>query len=145
MSESMYAAGASVRTAPLARRVARVIPPVTPASEQASSTSHAAERIASWAASADVASCTILKAPLRAGETAATGFARKEAELRHVFAQLGVVEARTLHRRLVTASSGDELAQLFLRLTVERRDRLLQFLADTRRRNARNARQNGAL
>lgn len=78
----------------------------------------------------------ILDAPLAPGETAMTGFQRKEAELGAVFATLSVLESRALHARLVAPKPGDELAHKFARLTVERRARLMAFLADCRRREA---------
>ncbi|HEV7554679.1 MAG TPA: ATP-binding protein [Kofleriaceae bacterium] len=68
-------------------------------------------------------------------ETIEMCFARKEHELGTLFAALPVVEARALHRRLVRdPAPGDELAVLFSRLKVERRRRLVDFLADARRR-----------
>ncbi len=78
----------------------------------------------------------ILDAPLFAGEAASVGFARKERELRGAFKQLLVVEAHLLHKRLANPARGDRLAEKFVRLTAERRSRLLQFLADARRRAA---------
>jgi len=78
----------------------------------------------------------ILDAPLALGETAAVGFARKEHELGAAFAALSVLESRAMHARLSTVKQGDELAHKFARLTVERRGRLLNFLADARRREA---------
>jgi hypothetical protein len=76
----------------------------------------------------------ILDAPLLAGETAAAGFDRKERELAAAFAQLPVLAARGLHMRLANPRSGDSLVDKFSRLTIERRTRLLNFLADARRR-----------
>ncbi|HEU0036389.1 MAG TPA: hypothetical protein VFQ53_37510 [Kofleriaceae bacterium] len=78
----------------------------------------------------------ILEAPLALGETAAAGFARKEHELGNAFAQLSILEARTLHARLANPKTGDALAERFSRLTSERRNRLLAFLGDARRRAA---------
>ena len=78
----------------------------------------------------------ILDAPLLAGETAAAGFTRKERELAAAFAQLSVLAARGLHMRLANPRQGDALAEKFARLTIERRTRLLDFLADARRRAA---------
>ncbi len=79
----------------------------------------------------------IITAPLRDGETAATGFARKEAELRGAFAAVGIVESLALHARLVNPRPEDPLATAFARLTADRRLRLVEFLADARRRAAR--------
>ena len=78
----------------------------------------------------------ILDAPLAPGETAMVGFARKEHELGAVFAQLNVFESRAMGTRLANPKAGDELANKFARLTVERRSRLLNFIADARRRAA---------
>ena len=78
----------------------------------------------------------ILDAPLAPGETTMTGFARKEHELGAVFAQLTVFESRAMHARLANPKLSDELATRFARLTIERRSRLLSFLADARRRAA---------
>ena len=69
-------------------------------------------------------------------ETLLTGFARKEAELRASFAALTVNEAREIHKRLSISHPSDLLAQKFKRLTAERRARLINFLADARRRAA---------
>ena len=84
----------------------------------------------------DAALIAILEAPLHAGETALIGFARKEAELRSAFAALSVIESRALQARLANPRSGDLLAAAFMRLTAERRARLINFLADARRREA---------
>lgn len=85
---------------------------------------------------ADGALIAILDAPLGTTETALAGFARKEHELGAQFATLSVLECRALHLRLANPQHGDELANKFARLTVERRVRLLTFLADARRREA---------
>jgi hypothetical protein len=90
----------------------------------------------SWSASNDVALRAILEAPVRPSETAAIGFARKETELRGVFAKLTVLDARMLQSRLSSPKPGDQLADAFQRLTGERRARLINFLADARRREA---------
>ncbi len=81
----------------------------------------------------------ILDAPLEHDETAAVGFARKERELGVAFASLTIIEARTMHARLAAPKANDELANKFGRLTIERRGRLVAFLADARRREAVNA------
>jgi len=78
----------------------------------------------------------ILDASLLPGETAQVGFARKERELGGMFAALSILDARALHARLANPKHGDELANKFARLTFERRGRLLDFLADARRRQA---------
>ena len=78
----------------------------------------------------------ILDAPLHPGETAQLGFLRKEHELGAIFVKLSVLEARALQTRLANPKQGDELANKFARLTIERRQRLISFLADARRREA---------
>ena len=78
----------------------------------------------------------ILDAPLAIGETALIGYARKERELIAVLTTLSVLESRALHLRLSTPRHADELANKFARLTIERRTRVLHFLADARRREA---------
>jgi len=90
----------------------------------------------SWSSSSDVALLTILEAPLYCYETAAVGFARKEAELRQVMSLLTVAESRALQSRLSNPKPGDQLAELFMRMTADRRARLINFLADARRREA---------
>jgi hypothetical protein len=84
----------------------------------------------------DACFTAILEAPLQVGETTHFGFARKEAELVAAFAKLSVLESRALHARLSNPRSGDQLAAAFLRMTYERRARLINFLADARRREA---------
>ena len=76
----------------------------------------------------------ILDAPLASGESALAGFQRKEHELGTLIATLSATACHALHERLATPQHGDELAHKFARLTVERRTRLLDFLADARRR-----------
>ena len=88
------------------------------------------------ASTLDARLLAILDAPLAPGETAKTGFARKESELLAVLATLPVLDARTLQARLSRPTTTDVLASTFARLTIERRTRLLSFLADVRRREA---------
>lgn len=84
----------------------------------------------------EAAFIAIIEAPLQFGETAQFGFARKEAELRTAFASLTVIEARALQMRLSNPRNGDQLAAAFIRVTRDRRERLVNFLADARRREA---------
>jgi len=70
------------------------------------------------------------------GETLDAAFRRKEHELGAVFARLSVAESRALHRRLSVPAQDDLVAARFGQLIVERRGRLLAFLADARRREA---------
>ena len=75
----------------------------------------------------------ILDSPT-AAETIEATFRRKERELGEIFAGLTVLESRALHKRLSDAR--DPLAIRFGRLVCARRERLLAFLADARRREA---------
>jgi hypothetical protein len=97
------------------------------------SSSPAAKRT-TWQTSCDVALLAILEEPLRSDETALAGFARKEAELRHALSLLTVAESRALHMRVSNPRTGDHLATSFTRLTAERRARIINFIADARRR-----------
>jgi hypothetical protein len=89
-----------------------------------------------WSASCDVALLAIIESPLGPDETTASGFARKEHELRRALSVLTVPEARALHARLSNPAPDDPLAKAFTRLTADRRGRLINFLADARRREA---------
>lgn len=81
----------------------------------------------------------VLKATPMFGETIEAAFTRKENEARALMSQLTVMQARTLHGRLKNPSTGDELTEAFGRMVASRRDRLLAFLADARRREALTA------
>ena len=91
---------------------------------------------ASPSLSCDAALLAVLTSPLHPGETAFGGYQRKEHALRAAFAALSVLAARALHARLSACRADDALALAFSRLTIERRTRLLTFLADARRREA---------
>jgi hypothetical protein len=78
----------------------------------------------------------VLDAPLMPGETAHFGFQRKEREFVAVLATLTILEAHHLRGRLANPHADDQLALKFARLTIERRTRILAFVADTRRRYA---------
>jgi hypothetical protein len=120
MSESIYTAfPARTRTLRLAR-----------------GSSAALQTPQTIASSEDATLLGILAAPLALGETAQLGYLRKECELRAAFAALPVARARALHARLATPRPGDTLAARFGALVVERKHRLLVFLADARRREA---------
>ncbi len=93
-------------------------------------------RTVTLAASIEARLVGLIDAPLAPGETAMTGFARKETELGTAFAQLTILDAGALHKRLSINAAGDALAAKFARLTVDRRNRLLTFLANARRREA---------
>ncbi len=132
MTHSIF--GSIAKPQPLA-----LVPPNAPLSTRPTTREVAPAHVPqkpTWSSSSDVALLAILEAPLGAGETAATGFARKERELRHVLGTLSVFESRALHSRLAQPKAGDALVQAFQRLTGERRSRLIAFIADARRREA---------
>src|SRR5436305_929564 len=79
----------------------------------------------------------IITAPVPAGQTAMEGYRDKEIALLGVLSQRTVLESRALHARLANPTASDVLAMTFMRLTVERRTRVLAFLADARRRAAK--------
>lgn len=70
------------------------------------------------------------------GESMEVGYRRKERELMSTFAALSVLDAYELHRRLSVLVPDDPIARRFQRLIVPRRERLLAFLRDARRRAA---------
>jgi hypothetical protein len=84
----------------------------------------------------DAALCAICETPVHGHETAAVGFARKEAELRAAIAALSILDARELYARLSASFDGDDVVAAFARLTPERRARLIAFAGDARRRAA---------
>lgn len=79
---------------------------------------------------------TILHARPEPGETLDHAFRRKELAIAGVFEALSIAASREMHRRLSNPRPGDALATRFALLVVERRGRLLAFLADARRREA---------
>ncbi|MBX3158453.1 MAG: hypothetical protein KF773_20965 [Deltaproteobacteria bacterium] len=76
----------------------------------------------------------IIVAPLEGGATA--GYAQKEALLRAEMEQLSHAESRTLALRIRQASADDPLTAPLQRWTAERRGRIIDFLEDSRRREA---------
>lgn len=78
----------------------------------------------------------VLECASEPGERFEMAFRRKEQELMAAFAQLSVVDAMELHRRLSLCVDDDGIAARFCRLISERRARLLAFLACARRREA---------
>jgi hypothetical protein len=68
------------------------------------------------------------------GETIDAAYRRKERDLGQLFASLTRAEASVLHRRLSDPDPGDGVAAAFARLVVDRRTRLLAFLAEAPRR-----------
>lgn len=73
------------------------------------------------------------------GERLEFAFRRKELELMAVFDQLSLADSRELHRRLTLMLADDPIAKMFVRLVPGRRQRLLAFLFDARRRAALGA------
>jgi len=73
-----------------------------------------------------------------AGETIEIAYRRCESQLGALFAKLSPLQARALKLRLEQPREGDILATRFNRLVVQRRQRLLAFLGDARRRDALN-------
>ncbi len=67
-------------------------------------------------------------------ETIDAAFRRKEQQVGDVFAALSPSDARALLERLEAGRDADSLSKHFSRFAVERRQRLLAFLADTPRR-----------
>ena len=84
----------------------------------------------------DTRLAAVIDAPLPYGQTAMEGYRDKEIQLVGILCRLSIMESRALHARLSNPRPSDELATKFMRLTVERRGRLLNFLADARRRAA---------
>ena len=70
------------------------------------------------------------------GQAIRDAFMHKEVRLLALFAGLAPAESSALHRRLAHPDPADAIAARFLRLDVGRRDRLLAFLRDARRREA---------
>jgi hypothetical protein len=83
----------------------------------------------------------ILEDDAHTGEPAFVRFGRKEQQLAEAFAALPVLDQRALHTRLSKVREGDLLADRFSRMAVDRKTRLLNFLADARRRAAQAAAQ----
>lgn len=84
----------------------------------------------------------ILEAPAPAHLTSSHAFKLREEALLFVMSALTIAQSKRLHTRLVAQMSDDALAAAFqLRLVGDRRNRILQFLAQAPRRQAlRNAR-----
>lgn len=105
-------------------------PEVAPREPQTNTVTHICPRV-------EAALLEILEQPPDPKETIAIAFARKEAAVGDFFAELDVNTSRALHARLSSSRDGDQLVSAFVRMTPERRERLLVFLADVRRRQAR--------
>lgn len=78
----------------------------------------------------------VLEASPEYGGTIELAFRRKEQSLMSLFSALSPRDALALHARLASPREDDALAARFARLVRERRERLLAFLADARRREA---------
>jgi hypothetical protein len=79
----------------------------------------------------------LFDAPMLPGETLRSHYERKERALLAAFAMRTSLEAQQLHRRLSTPNPDDALSARFERLVVDRRTRVLTFLVDAPRREAR--------
>jgi len=77
--------------------------------------------------------------PIEPGEMHRAGNDRKERELLALLDTLTPVQALALRRRLANGRAGDPMVAAFARLIAERRNRVLAFLDDARRRAARRA------
>ncbi len=82
----------------------------------------------------------ILENPLQPGETISAGYQRLENELGRAFARLTIADARELQRRISNPTADDVLVARFGRMVLERRQRLIRFLADAPRRAAMQGR-----
>jgi hypothetical protein len=75
------------------------------------------------------------------GEGIAVLYDRREDELVQLFSGLTKEECLQLHQRLLTACTDDPVAKRFRRMMPRRRNRLLAYLADARRRETLAERQ----
>jgi hypothetical protein len=91
----------------------------------------------------DGALLAILDAAPAYGETIEAAFRRKEQQLLEAFAALSAEASRSLHARLCASAPDDAVAVRFARLVRDRRERLLAFLGDARRREALAASKGG--
>lgn len=134
-----------VETTPLARATPpRFVKHEAPASESpvATQPQTASPRVAATVDAHDLAILSVLDEPAAGGESADAFYRRKERELGAMFARLPVPDAVALARRLSTVTPGDILSARFSRLVADRRQRLIDFLDDAKRREAiENARQ----
>ena len=80
-----------------------------------------------------------LDAHKEAHETLDAAFRRKEHEIGAVFARLTPADSLALERRLNLSLAGDPIAARFSRLVAARRNRLVSFLSEMRRRQPRRA------
>jgi hypothetical protein len=74
-----------------------------------------------------------IRRPIADGEGHKIGNDNKERELRAIFELLTPIEAFALRGRVAADRATDELVVAFKRLTIDRRTRLIAFLADPRR------------
>ena len=79
----------------------------------------------------------LLERPIDSSETHRAGHDRKECELIALLDTLTAVEALAVARRLANGRAGDALVAAFhLRLSADRRGRVVAFVTNTRRRIA---------
>ena len=81
----------------------------------------------------------VLSSRVSPGETHRDFNDRKERQFAALLDRLTVIDALALHKRLASPRPDDALARAFSGLVVERRNRLLAFIGDTRRRIALRA------
>jgi hypothetical protein len=87
----------------------------------------------------------VLQQPASEGEPRELAFKRKEHQLAALFAQLVPAESLALEERLRLAQPGDAIATQFRRFVVARQERLLAFLAQSRKRHPLQQRQFAAV
>ena len=114
-------------------------PPAEPSARSVATAMHRAPHAVALAPENERAITTLLDEPVAIGETIEAHSRSKERRLGELFARLSVIEARVLHKRLSMPEPGDPIAARFSRMITERRNRLLVFLADARRREAIHA------
>jgi hypothetical protein len=112
----------------------RLVPPLAPApAPRAPQTALASVEVDD---AHDAEILAVLDAPPGCGESADALYRRKERELGALFATLPAPDAIALAKRLSAAAPGDILSARFSRLVAERRQRLIDFLGDAKRREA---------
>lgn len=113
----------------------RLVPPAAPS--PAPPVTESIEPPAELRGSRDGEIVAVLDAPARFGESADALYRRKERELGALFATFPTADALALAKRFTAAAPGDLLSAQFSRLVIERRQRLIDFLTDAKRREVR--------
>jgi len=81
----------------------------------------------------------LLLSPADPRLTVREAYARKEAALCDVIAAAPFIDVWTLHKRVTIGRADDRLVLALLRLSPERRTKVVGFMADARRRDALRA------